>query len=148
MELNINFETETQINGIILQHMKAGKLEAQMLLGKMYAYGEIVSKDYGASVKFYKMAAEQGDDTAIFALGSLYSQGGPNLTKDFGIAAEWYRILAVKGNEQAILGLAWLYRFGEPNLEEDRCRNSWSRCVRDSFFACYGGKLPSVRPLC
>ena len=155
VELNTNFSTETEISGMILTHMKEGRLdpdslpeelrkitglsalrydivislaeegntEAQLLLGKMYAEGGVVSRDFGQSAKFYKMAADKGDETGIFALAGLYAQGGPNLKRDYAVAAKYYKILALKGNEPAILGLARLYSWGGYNLEED-CREA------------------------
>ena len=150
-ELNINFEAEKEISGIVVAQMKAGKLdaetlpaelgkiiglselrydtivslakdgdlEAQLTLGKMYAEGKIVSKDYAESMRWYKKAAEQNDETAIFSIASLYAQGGPNVETDYSLAVKWFKKLADKGNEAAVLGIAGLYMNGGPNLTQD-----------------------------
>ncbi len=86
---------------------------------KKFTAGGIVPKDYAEAVKWYTMAANKNDETAIFSLAGLYRQGGPNLESDYKTAAEWGKKLADKGNEAAILGIASLYLYGGPNLSQD-----------------------------
>ena len=41
----------------------------------MYHYGTRVAQDYAEAVKWYRKAAEQGNDHAQLSLGSMYFQG-------------------------------------------------------------------------
>ena len=45
-----------------------GNTNAQNILGNMYFDGDGVERNYKESFKWYKMAADQGDDEAIQAL--------------------------------------------------------------------------------
>lgn len=48
---------------------------AQWVLGTMYESGEEVQQDYAEALKWYRVAAEQGDANAQFNLGFMYNNG-------------------------------------------------------------------------
>ena len=48
---------------------------AQISLGIMYANGQGVPQDYAEAVKWFRLAADQGDATAQFNLGIMYAKG-------------------------------------------------------------------------
>ncbi len=98
---------------------ESGDHEAQLTLGKMYADGEIVSRDFAEAVKWYGMAAEQNDEAAILTVAVLYSLGGPKLEKDYREAVKWCEKVAYEGSKAAQNMLAALYFEGGPNLEQD-----------------------------
>ena len=60
-----------------LEQADAGDAEAQYSLGMMYAYGEGVPEDDVEAVKWYRMAAEHGDEEAKKILINKF----PNSTK-------------------------------------------------------------------
>ena len=51
-----------------------GNAKAQAILGFMYAEGRGVAKENAEAVKWFLMAAEQGDITAQFNLGTMPRQ--------------------------------------------------------------------------
>ncbi len=73
---------------------------AQFYLGDMYYNGHGVPQDYSEAVKWYRMAAEQGNADAQSALGVMY-QDGRGVPRDFVEAARWYDKAAEQGDESA-----------------------------------------------
>ena len=49
--------------------------DAQSILGVMYANGRGVPQDYAEAVKWYRLAADQGDAEAQHNLGVMYASG-------------------------------------------------------------------------
>jgi TPR repeat protein len=96
-----------------------GNLEAQLVLGYMYLYGENgVSADYDKAFEFYKMAAEQGDPVALNNLGSLYFNG-IGTKRDYLTAARLFAQAAEKGSDDAAVNLAFIY-LSSQNTPEQR----------------------------
>jgi TPR repeat protein len=68
--------------------------------------------DYAEAVKWYRLAAEQGEAKAQFNLGHMagHGQGGP---QDYAEAAKWFRLAADQGNLKAISSLGFMYASGQ-----------------------------------
>lgn len=81
------------------------------------AYKSFTRKDYAASGRLYRQAADLGNTDAAVVLGQHYAQG-LGVSKDFTEAARLFSIAADKGNPagQAQLGLA--YETGEGVTED------------------------------
>ena len=63
----------------------------------MYEDGTGVPQDYSEAVKWYRMAADQGNDWAQYSLGSMYEEGR-GVPEDHSEALKWYQKAADKGN--------------------------------------------------
>jgi TPR repeat protein len=59
----------------------------------MYAQGEGVPRDYTEAVKWYRLAAAQGDAFAQFNLGVMYSKGD-GVPQDYVQAHKWFTLAA------------------------------------------------------
>ena len=66
----------------------------------MYAKGTGGPQDYTEAVKWYRKAAEQGDASAAFNLGSMY-ESGQGVVQDYIEAYAWWNIGAAKGDPAA-----------------------------------------------
>ena len=66
----------------------------------MYDEGEGVTEDNTEAVKWYRLAAEQGDADAQYNLGGIYVFG-KGIRQDSVLAHMWYIIAAANGNENA-----------------------------------------------
>ena len=55
-----------------------------------YESGQGVVKDLAEAVKWYRKAAEQGNDVAQVILGTCY-EDGKGVVKDLTEAEKWYR---------------------------------------------------------
>ena len=62
----------------------------------MYDKGQGVPQDYAEAVKWYRLAAEQGDADAQYNLGVMYDNG-QGVPQDYAEAVKWYRLAAEQG---------------------------------------------------
>ncbi len=87
----------------------------------MYEQGDVVEQSGEEAVRWYKLAADQGDYLAQAALGHIYGYG-VGVEKDLKEAKKWYGILASKGDHSAVANLGCLaYMEGsEQSYEEAR----------------------------
>jgi uncharacterized protein len=85
---------------------QGGKVEAQILLGKMYMLGQGVPRDTDAALKWFQAAAEKGNAEGQFFLGAMYLLPA----KDIPQGVRWLRLSAEQGtpDAQLLLGMAYL----------------------------------------
>lgn len=75
------------------------------------------SGDYDEAFKFFKKAADLGDDSSMFYVGDLYyTYYGSD--KD---AIEWYKKAANKGNVSALVNMGYAYSRGNNYKEAVKC---------------------------
>ncbi len=86
-------------------------MEAQFNLFEMYRNGRGVPQDFAKAMRWYKKAAEQGDDQAQFNLGVMYKDG-QGVPQDHTAAAKWYRKAAEQGLADGLDKLGFLYGNG------------------------------------
>ena len=77
----------------------------------MYAEGKGVPQDYQEAVKWYRLAAAQGNTPAQYSLGLAYEKG-QGVPQDYQEAVKWYRVAAAQGNEFAQVNLGVMYTNG------------------------------------
>ena len=77
----------------------------------MYDNGEGVPQDYAEAVKWYRLAAEQGDALAQNNLGAMYDNG-EGVPQDYAEAVKWYRLAAEQGYALAQNNLGLMYEDG------------------------------------
>ena len=65
----------------------------------MYANGQGVPQDYAEAVKWYRLAADQGDAYAQNNLGVMYDQG-QGVPQDYVLAHMWFNLSAAQGDEK------------------------------------------------
>ena len=90
----------------------------------MYAKGQGVAQNYQEAVKWYRLAAEQGNASAQFNLGVMYANGR-GVTQDDQEAAKWYRLAAEQGYASAQFNLGNMYANGEGVTQDDRIAHMW-----------------------
>lgn len=69
-------------------------------------------KRYYSAIDWYKEAAKQGSDSAMFNLANMYYKG-EGTAKNDSMAMYWYRKAADMGVNEAMYGVAMLYYNGE-----------------------------------
>ena len=69
-------------------------------------------QDYTEAVRWYRLAAEQGDAFAQANLGLMYTNG-QGVPQDDTEAVRWYRLAAEQGHALAQLNLGWRYNNGQ-----------------------------------
>ena len=99
---------------------------AQGIIGLMYASGQGVPQDYAEAVRWYRMAADQGEALAQFNLGAMY-HSGHGISQNYAEALHWYRMAADQGNANAQWNLSVMYRRGQGVPQDDAEAVRWSR---------------------
>ena len=77
----------------------------------MYDLGHGVVEDSKEAVKWYRLAAAQGDAWAQLKIGFMY-QYGTGVVQDHKEAVKWYRLAAAQGDASAQNALGFMYRNG------------------------------------
>ena len=91
----------------------------------MYATGEGVLKDEAEAVRWFRLAAEQGDAGAQFNLGVMHDNGR-GVLKDEAEAVRWYRLAAEQGHADAQNNLGIMHAAGEGVLKDSVLAHMWS----------------------
>ena len=94
-----------------------GHVSAQAKLGQLYNDGNRVEQNYEESVKWYQMAAEQGDAEAMFSVAYYYDV--IDELRNVNCAIEWYTKAAEQGHMVAFYNLGQIYYYATaPNSIE------------------------------
>ena len=143
--------TTSKIEAVDWYNKAAKQKNADALLGlaRLYAIGEIVSKDLARSeeynliaIKWLTEAATKGDIEAQNSLGHFYSSHSKSVndeTPDKKTAARWYEMAAEKGHPWAQIELGFLYLFGEGVTQDENL-------AAELFTMADSKRLPSVHP--
>ena len=86
-------------------------MAAQYNLGVMYRNGRGVSRDQTEAVRWYRLAADQGDARAQYHLGVMYGNGR-GVPQDQTEAVRWFRLAADQGDTDAQFNLGFMYATG------------------------------------
>jgi hypothetical protein len=90
----------------------------------IYYNGIGVAQDYNEAVKLFTKAAEQGNATAQYALGSVY-YNGHGVTKDYKEAVKWLRKSVAQGNAMAEFRLGSCYYYGHGVTKDEKEALKW-----------------------
>jgi TPR repeat protein len=91
------------------QKVHSGDPDAMYRLGRIYAAGLGVPRDYREAVAWYRKAAAGGNTDAMYSLGEAYERG-TGVREDIQQAVNWYDQATLRGNKAA---KAALDRLGE-----------------------------------
>jgi TPR repeat protein len=86
--------------------------------------GEGVLQDYEEAVKWYRLAAEQGDAGAQYQLALSYDKGH-GVPQDYKEAVKWYRLAAKQELAVAQHNLGVSYAKGEGVIQNDVFGYMW-----------------------
>ena len=91
---------------------------------------EGVTQDDAEAVRWYRLAAEQGDAWAQTNLGVMY-ENGRGVTQDDAEAVRWYRLAAEQGHADAQYNLGWMYDTGRGVPQDDAEAVRWFRLAAE-----------------
>jgi hypothetical protein len=86
--------------------------------------------EYGEALRWFRMAADQGDASAQYNFGVMYAEG-QGVPKNDAEAARWYRMAADQGNAQAQFKLGGMYEDGRGVPQNYTEAMRWSRMAAD-----------------
>lgn len=75
--------------------------ETQFEIGRKYYWGSGVRRDYNEAIKWFRLAADQGNPSAQYYLGSMYEDGYYGVARDYNEAVKWYKLAAKQGHANA-----------------------------------------------
>jgi TPR repeat protein len=84
----------------------------------------------GEAMRWYRMAADQGDAAAQTNIAWLY-QNGWGVEQDYGEAMRWYRMAADQGYAPAQNNIGWLYKNGRGVAQDYSEAMRWYRKAAD-----------------
>ena len=90
----------------------------------MYDYGEGVPLDDKEAIKWYRLAAEQGNAKAQYNLALMYDNG-EGVPQDYKEAIKWYRLAAEQENAKAQTNLGILYEYGNGVIQDNTMAHMW-----------------------
>ena len=93
-----------------------------------------VPEDEGESLRWYRLAANQGDASAQNLLGLFYDNGA-GVPEDDTEAVRWYRLAADQGYARAQFNIGFSYANGEGVPEDDTEAVRWYRLAADQGYA-------------
>jgi len=99
-------------------------------LGELYAEGKGVPQDYTEAMKWYRLAADQGDAWAQSNLGWMYRKG-QGVPQDYAEAVEWYRLAADEWDTSAQFNLGSMYEKGKGVPQDYAEAAKWYRLAAD-----------------
>ena len=102
---------------------EGGDAEAQFLMGLAYSADSLI-QDYAETMKWYRLAAEQGHNGARSNLGWMY-HNGKGVPRDDAEAIKWYRLAAEAGDDYAQNALGGMYDYGRGVAEDDVRAYMW-----------------------
>jgi hypothetical protein len=100
----------------------------------MYENGRGVPKVYQEAVKWYRLAADQGDASAQNNLGVMY-ENGRGVPQDYKEAVKWYRLAADQGDASAQYNLGEMYENGRGVPQDYKEAVKWYRLAADQGVA-------------
>ena len=95
-----------------------------------YHNGEGVAQDDAEAVRWWRLAAEQGNVSAQYKLGVAYDIG-EGVAQDYAEAVRWYRLAAEQGNASAQYNLGVAYYFGEGVAQDYAEAVRWLRLAAE-----------------
>jgi hypothetical protein len=96
----------------------------------MYDDGEGVPKDIAEAVRWFRLAADQGDVYAQYNLGVKYVKG-EGVPQDSAEAVRWFRLAADQGAARAQCHLGFMYENGKGVPADDDEAVKWYRLAAE-----------------
>ena len=105
-----------------------GNAIAQYKLGTMYDYG--VLRNPKTALKWYTLAAKQGNTDAQNNLGGIYNKG-KGVSQNYKTAVKWYRLAAEEGCADAQFNLGSMYFSGNGVSKDRQIARKWWRLAAE-----------------
>ena len=108
----------------------AGDIKSQLTLGIRYRDGRGVKQDRAEALKWYRMAADQGDGAGLDNVGFMHLSGW-GVPKNWDIGTAYFKASARTGHAQGIYNLGRSYYSGQ-GVEQDtpKAIATWQRAAQ------------------
>ncbi len=109
---------------------KVGYAVAQWLFGSFLLHSIHRDKNEEEAVKWFRLAAEQGNPDGQFSLGWCY-KNGTGVSNDEREAVKWFRLAAEQGNPTGQICLGACYQNGTGVSKDEHEAAKWYRLVAE-----------------
>ncbi len=110
-----------------LAEAESDDMQAQNLLGVIHEFHRGDQADYQAAIRWYQLAADQGERFAPYNLGHLYRTGKAGV-RDLTKAVEYYKMSAERGFGEAQFSLGVMYFEGSGTaVDMDMAKYWWEK---------------------
>lgn len=109
------------------ERAEAGDPEAQTVLGVLYTTGATnygIAQDFTEGIRWYRLAADQGEVTAQYNLGLSY-QEGTGVEQNLATAFDWFERAADQGDPKAQYETGLAYFTGEGTKQNYKRARKW-----------------------
>jgi TPR repeat protein len=93
-----------------------------------------VPQNYTEALKWYRLAASQGNAQAQCSLGLMF-YNGHGVLKDYGEAVKWYRLAATQGDAAAQGNLGLMFENGKGVPQDYVSAHMWFNLAASRFSA-------------
>ena len=90
--------------------------------------------DYATALRLWRTLAEEGNATAQYCIGLMYTEG-KGVPQDDAVAVEWYRKAAEQGDANAQHDLGVMYFLGQGVPKDDAAAAAWYRKAAEQGLA-------------
>ena len=112
---------------------RSGHREAAYTLARMLDQPEASRDDVLDAIRWYRIAAEKGKESAQLRLGYLYL-AGLHIKKDEKEAAKWYSLASENGNLEAAFNLGQIYDFSGSDIRDSGLAKSFYKKAADAGY--------------
>jgi hypothetical protein len=112
----------------------SGDAASQLQLGRAYASGKGVDRNYSEAAEWFRKSAEQGNSHGQANLGRLYAEG-LGVKQDHAEAYKWFRKAAEQGDPAGQCYLGVQYEFGRGVTQDITEAAQWYRKSAEQNFA-------------
>jgi uncharacterized protein len=106
----------------------------------MYLMGRFVPQNDAEAVKWFRLAADQGNASGQTWLGDMYAKG-QGVPQDYVEAVKWYRLAADQSFAPALFELGVMYAKGYGGERDNVQAHMWFDLAASQFTKAYGAKL-------
>jgi uncharacterized protein len=107
-----------------------GDVESQSRLGKAFADGDGVKRDFKQAARWYGLAASNGNAEAAAMMGEL-CQAGQGVPLDLTNAVRWFSKAANQGSTAAQFDLGFMYEQGRGVPHDEKLAAQWYRLASE-----------------
>lgn len=114
----------------LMKSAREGNPEAMYLIGRMFQYGEGVTKNYTEAINWYQKSADKNNPLAQLSLGFMYDLG-KGVKQNFPEAFKWYMKSAKQGNAIAQRNIGLMYVAGDGVKENKKQHSNGSKNLQN-----------------
>jgi hypothetical protein len=110
---------------------ETGDPEGQHLLGLIYFTGKGVSQNNEQALRWFHLAAENGNHLSQYMLADIYYSGVDGIPQNYENAFKWAKLSAKQGNSNAEFLLGAMYAMGHGTSQNYQKAAKWTHLAAD-----------------